>query len=288
MPCSGEAVEAVGGDAHGDIADDPGPGRQGARVLGQVLEELPGPSLDHVVAADPDDGQADDAHQQSAAGVLQQGGGEVGALGLAAAGLSLGEAEAGPRQHEIEDRFGDPLGLVPPARCLTAGPHSQGVGRLPQPEGEESQDGHPEGDPSQRTCGDRLQRARLVCRLGAGEPGDLQGNPADQQVEHTADGVANAGSDLECRLVLDLVCDTRDIVSTRQRTLPSLSRFYGEVLPRAVRVSTAEMTVSPAQWPTEEVDQRCCSYPLIWTGAPGRREAPPSGASFLARSPRAS
>src|SRR5665213_3242011 len=247
MPCSGEAIEAVGGDALGDIADDPGPGRQGARVLGQVLEELPGPSLEHVVAADPDDGQADGAHQEAATGVLQHGSGEVGALGPAAAGLSVGEAEAGPRQHEVQDRLGDPLGLVPPARCLAAGPQRQGVSQLPQPEAEESQDGHPEGEPSQRTPGDRLQRARLVCRLRAGEPGDLQGDPADQQVENTTDGVANAGSDLERRLVLDLVCDTRDVASTRQRTLPSLSRFYGQVLPWAVRVSIAAVTVSPAQ-----------------------------------------
>src|SRR5450759_3646923 len=109
-------------------------------------------------------------------------------------------------------------------------------------------------------AGDRLQRSRLVCRLGAGEPGDLQGDPADQQVENTTDGVANAGSDLECRLVLNLVCDTRDVASTRQRTLPLLSRFYGEVLPWAVRVSIAEVTVSRARWPAEEVDQRCCPY----------------------------
>src|ERR1019366_3475145 len=102
-----------------------------------------------------------------------------------------------------------------------------------------------EGEPSQRTSGDRLQRSRLVCRLRTGEPGDLQGDPADQQVEHTTDGVANAGSDLECRLVLDLACDTRDVASTRQRALPSLSRFHGEVLPWAVRASIAEVTVSP-------------------------------------------
>src|SRR5664280_385429 len=174
-----------------------------------------------------------------------------------------------------------------PARCLAAGPQRQGVGQLPQPEDEESQDGHPEGEPSKWTSGDRLQRSRLVCRLRTGEPGDLQGDPADQQVENTTDGVANAGSDLECRLVLDLVCDTRDVASTRQRTLPPPCRFYGEVLPWAVRVSKAEVTVSPAQWPAEEVDQRCCPYPLIWIGAPGRRAALPSGASFLARWHRA-
>lgn len=102
----------------------------------------------------------------------------------------------------------------------------QSAGQLPQPEGEEPQHSHPECQPSRAAPCQGLQRAGLVRRLAGGSPGDLEGDPGDQQVQHTADGVADPGADLQGGMALNLGCDTRDIASLRHRSHLSTCRLY--------------------------------------------------------------
>jgi len=76
----------------------------------------------------------------------------------------------------------------------------EGVGKLPQPEREESVNRHPERQPPRGVTGKGLQRPGLVRRLAAaGRPGDLQRYPADQQVQNATYGVADPGAHLFCR-----------------------------------------------------------------------------------------
>ena len=201
-----EAADHHEGDATGGIAGPPDAGHplpvlgadvRQVQVLGQVGLERSVELIEPV----GDEGRPDQAHQPGAQRLAQQPGRPV--LGLLGAALAAAHAHGDPqgrvRQADVDQRH---AGVDRPGhhalavRALVLGVQRGPDGlpeRIPQqPDRDDDQRGAPE-----RARGDVGEGAPLIGRLATLAQGGLDGQPADDQVDHALRRVAEAAEALD-------------------------------------------------------------------------------------------